>query len=533
MNDQTCFNYLKSKNKVRKKDYFFAGWIANLGVVPLLRSWALRRLPIFLRLLARRISVIFVFDTIKLPPNNGRSNVKLCFLHWPPAKVKLVTVHHVAKSIILGAQVLSSALVLALEAPEQKEIVLSIGEHYEIPLIASGKFAIGNRDIIAHKLNTKKQVLLIKGKKIGHTDLMIWPSGTGQNTKTKGLQYQIFIISKREQLKIGQLNQLLKKLNLETSLQGPPFTVRGEINNVPDYLQLIATYQRHQQDLHLQVSLTRHLQRKILGSVYAQLLNEYVEIMSCHFQGIHLNCGLYTPDKKLPEIATLLAKEWGIKFSINEYDHGRNYLARLKIIQIEANELEDINWGLSELKSTWHQWFGQNPVNYASTQAFQLAQKNNHLRILAEPEIILRPGKEVKIQVGQQFTYQIPDNNLQRGGVEWKFSGLEISLIAKKYAARTEIIFETNLTKPEGENVNQLSSSKESSTAVVDLNNPISIFDITLESSGQAQTRLPWLARLPILGKIFQSNSKAKGHTKITGVLMLSREDISATKKSL
>ncbi len=505
---------------LKKITYFFSKWIANLGVDPLFLSCALRRLPMFLRLFARRISVIFVFDTIKILPKSLIPSFLPCLClivkndkSRNPIFLWIFIIHFIHFLPISKAKVPD-------KQPNQVEnIVLSIGEHYELKLPLKANFAVGNKEIIATKILENRKILLIKGKRIGHTDILIWHGNRQANT----VQHQVFVISKREQLKISQISTQLQNMGLKTNLQGPPFLITGDLKLIEDYRHLIKINQRFKNDLLINVSLSISLKQQLLAMVYEKFLNQFLDSIECHFENIKLSCRYPTDDIPSKELLESMHEEWGIEFSPTLLAHATNYIAKLKIIQIEASSIDDINWGLSEIKQTWGEWFGPNPFNLLKQKTINLSARDVEFRVLAEPEIILRADQDIKIQVGQENSIQIPDSNAQRGGIEWKFSGLQVKLRAKKRGALLELEFETGLTRPDGDGSGQLSSSSEKSTALVAFGRPLPLFDITIESHGQDTRKLPWFHRIPILGYFFKGKSKAYGHKKITGVIVINK----------
>ncbi len=101
----------------------------------------------------------------------------------------------------------------SLAADSPKDIVLAKGEQKEIELKDLRNFSVGNPEVISYKFLPKQGKLLVKGKKVGFTDVIIW-SAKGKET------FSLYVLSKQKFLKTFQLADALKNLNLEIDIKG-------------------------------------------------------------------------------------------------------------------------------------------------------------------------------------------------------------------------------------------------------------------------------------------------------------------------
>src|SRR5690606_7567559 len=137
-------------------NYSLSGWIANLGVVPLLLFSAFLFVPAFLFLSFLLMRVIVVLDDIKV---SFRLTI-FKYLNLPfLAKVPLFV-----KGLFLFSLLATPTFALSIENPEH--LILSKGEQKEVTVGLFSKFSLGNPEVISlHSENKGK--MLVKAKSIG------------------------------------------------------------------------------------------------------------------------------------------------------------------------------------------------------------------------------------------------------------------------------------------------------------------------------------------------------------------------------
>ena len=92
-------------------------------------------------------------------------------------------------------------------------MILAKGEQKEISLEGLKNFSVGNQEVISYKWMPKLGKLLVKGKKVGFTDLVVWSKNGKEN-------FSIYVLSKQKFLKTFQLADALKNLNLAIDIKG-------------------------------------------------------------------------------------------------------------------------------------------------------------------------------------------------------------------------------------------------------------------------------------------------------------------------
>ena len=208
------------------KNYFLSGWIANLGVVPLLLFRAFLFAPILVFLLDLLFRVTLVFETIIFLPSFLS---KTRFLPTNCPIVKNLFVYPLVFMLFFSAGHAKPSI----SQNKSSLIVLSRGEQKEIRVWPYAKISLGNKQVLSHKYFPKEGRLLIKGKSIGFSDLTVW-----KGSKTKAHQFYVF--SKRRHLKIVHLLKSLEKLPVEIEHQGEIIQISGKVTTLEDYSKLSA-----------------------------------------------------------------------------------------------------------------------------------------------------------------------------------------------------------------------------------------------------------------------------------------------------
>lgn len=162
----------------------------------MLRSWALRRAPAFLSLLFLLLRVTRVLETIFSSYHHSR------FSHMNRFKY-LLSVSNIVKGFALGLFIFINGMAQATETTKPKDIILSIGQHYELHLPMLGSFSLGNTNALSHKWVPAKHRLLIRARKLGFTELVVWQKDGKKQT------WAIHVLERRRHQGLAQLMQSL------------------------------------------------------------------------------------------------------------------------------------------------------------------------------------------------------------------------------------------------------------------------------------------------------------------------------------
>lgn len=564
-------------------NYFFSGWMGNLGVEPLLRFSFLRFKPLRFTLLARLISVTFVLDAIFMllifiRKGNTFFNKITNIIHFNleylqififsvkrivPSSIffifsygtlALQLAYHchakeedIGKSELKPKTAVMSSKDRSMGSGQRKErrwstrtdlsaisaqedghnngrskiintnsnVVLAIGEHYEIKLSNLQHYSIGNSEVIGHRYLSKRQVLLIKGKRQGHCEIAIWLRGGERRIQ------QIYVLAQKEEMNWGYVQELLGGIAGVTIKEaGPILQISGELERLSDYFLLLKIYKKYSQQVYLQIKLAPMLRNEVLADIYSILLPENINKLSCWVEGIEVYCRhdqstLPGPTSsaflKERHLLTLIPFATGLQ--------QQNYLLRLKLVQLESGDSHDFSLGPSHLSSSLRELIEQGPKGVVLNSEVNLEDRKIKVKTLAGPEVILRPGHPVLLEMGASIPFESTGREYDHL-VEWHFAGLKVNLEVNSKGEELELQYKSEFTEP---NKQYVVGSKESSRLTIRLQELVELFQIGISTIGSKERSMPWLGKIPILGAIFSAESEQNSYKRIYGMAIIEK----------
>ncbi len=479
-----------------------SSWIANLGVVPLFRLAVFLFAPIALCLALRRFSVTAVLEAINISSrkNHDLSNLKLLNL----------------TICLLFVKVLPLLPSASLAASSPSDVVLAKGEQKEILVPGLKHFSIGNPEVISYKFLPRAGKILIKGKKVGFTDLLVWtPKGK--------LVFSLYVLSKQKFLKTFQLADALRNMNLTIDIKGPVMTATGILNDFGDYLYLQKIKGQFQDQVFFKISLNPKLRNHIIGQVYKKLFANGFSVVNCQADWLDILC--FYEGEGNGELLKQLATFYRISF-IQQDSHLRrkNYRLKLKLLQLEQLDGQEIHVGLDKLKSKMTDLFDFGIRKLIDDNALLFTQTHMDLSSIAEPEMVVNINTPQVIEIGSQIPYQ--NLGVQSGNViapiDWRFAGLRIKSKLTQSHGKILLDYETEFSRP----VDQaISGSKEASSALLVPDVPIKIFQIGFQTTSKGRQGIPLISQIPILKHLFESKSDQKTYKQIYGYVILEELD--------
>lgn len=471
---------------------------ANLGVVPLLRLAAFLLAPIALCLFLRRVSVTAVLDAIGISQKNSNhlSNLKLLNL-----TISLLFV----KNFLL----LPSA---AFAQVSPSDIVLARGEQKELSFPDMRNFSVGNPDVISYKWMPKTGKLLVKGKKVGFTDLVVW----GRSGKEV---ISLYVLSKQKFLKTFQLADALKNLNLSIDIKGPVMTASGTLTDFSDYLYLQKIKGQFQEQVFFKITLDNKLRNHIIGQVYKKLYANGFSSVTCQADWLDIMCFYEGQNNEV--LLKQLASFYRVSFiqQDSRLKH-QNYRLKLKLVQLERMDGREIHLGLDKLQASVRDLFENGIRSLIDNNTVLLTRSNMDLSSLAEPEMVVNLNTPQVIEIGSQIPYQ---NIATQGAtviapIDWRFAGLKIKTKITESYGKLLVDYETEFSRP----VDQaISGSKEISSVLLELGKPIKIFQIGFQTTSKSRQGIPLISEIPILKHLFESKSDQKTYKHLYGYIML------------
>lgn len=488
---------------------YLSGWILNLGVVPLLRLSAFLFFPefVFLRLLL--FCVTRVLETMSLLLNQ-----QALIGHFAFCKPKVLSLNERSvKAIVLS--LLSFSLCAASSPLKQSPISLEVGDHYELKLPNMTRFTVGQSDYLSHKEQVEKKSLLLKGLRPGKTQIMVW------DTEGQTRAYNVYVYEDSRQIQLQKLKNKLAIAGVKI-LAGPYFLeIQGEVEELKHYLYLKSFIDKNQQLIRNKLSISKELSDRVFAYIYKRFFGEFVDDISCEVRKFDFVC-TYGQNKNISsKLISTLKDKFAVEFIENKNkERMQNYNIRLKLVQMEQMDGREVNLGLSQLNTRLKDLFQTGLRSVIENNELILKENNIRLSSLAEPEAIVRSGKEVSLDIGSDIPYTT--TSIQGASeTQWKFAGLEIRVKIEKRGNALEVSYSTSFTRPsQGQTI---SGNRESSTVMLPLNIPLEVFQVSFKTIGQKKQNIPILGDIPILGKIFTSTGAQSNYKNITGVIQIEK----------
>ncbi len=475
-----------------------SSWTANLGVVPLFLLAAFLLAPIALCLALRRFSVTAVLEAINI------SQLKTYDL----SVLKLLNV----TTRVLFVKVFLLLPGAAYSQVSPSDIVLAKGEQKELSFVGLKNFSVGNPEVISYKLMPKTGKLLVKGKKVGFTDVVVW-------TKNGKETLSLYVLSKQKFLKTFQLADALKNLNLVIDIKGPVMTASGILSDFSDYLYLQKIKSQFQDQVFFKISLEAGLRNHIVGQIYKKLYANGFSSVTCQADWLDIMCFYEGNDN--PNLLKQLATFYRVSFiqQDSRLKH-KNYTLKLKLIQLERMDGLEIHMGLDKLQASVKDLFVDGIRKLIDNNSVLLQQSRMDLSSLAEPEMVVNINTPQIVEIGSQIPYQ---NIAQQGAtviapIDWRFAGLRIKTKISESYGKLLLEYETEFSRPVDK---AISGSKEISSILLEIGVPMKIFQIGFQTSDKSQKGIPFLSEIPILKHLFESKSDQKTYKQIYGYVVL------------
>ena len=510
-------------------------WIANFGVVPLFLLAAFLLAPMFFFFLNLLLLVTHVLETIRqlLFSYNGECNFlgrrlnynKFNSAQYSGFKPSFLPIFRPSvKEIVLGLP-----LILLLAASEtawaRADLIIAKGESTTLSLPLVNKFNIGNKEVIIYRFDEKKKQLIMRGNRIGHTEILVWNHG-----EPEPIKHQVFVITKIQEAKFLHLAELLGSLGVETRLHLPHLKTSGELQTMQQYIQYRKILSR-QTDVMLDgVTLSAELKKQLLAEIYRAFFNDYKDNISCEVNQSDLTCAYPTNDAPSEGLKKRLIEKYGVQFEErNEQRSTTNYSFKLRLIQLEQLDGEELRLGLEHLSTNLGDLLRLPLRTIVEKNAVMLSQQKVLMNTLAEPQGLLRAHSPAEFQIGADVPFQSVGSTGVVSQTQWQFAGLKVKLKLENMGDKVRIDYETELTRPDasggsGSQVS-ISGNKEKSSIVLSLKRPTQMFQITLRTDAKNTDQMPFLNRIPIIGELFKSKSSQNNYKSITGIIEVSEHE--------
>ena len=513
---------------VLEVNYFFSStlsrWMENLGVVPLFLFSAFLFEPIFLSLFLLLFLVTAVFETIfsllsyhNRDWENDLSLTTLLNLSYLPIDKLNVKILFILGSLYLVPMHGQSAL---KKKKKSHNILISIGEHKEIPAFNLQNFTVGNKDIISYKVSHVLRNILIKGKKLGFTELVTWD-------KNGKRIFKIYVLSKKTHLKLLRTAETFQSINLKTELRGPLILTYGTLFNFSHFRLIHRLNKKHPDSFFFKGSLSNSLQKELKNKILKALSLESEAGLKCEAKGFKFLC-LYPFDNKLSkQEIKRVSKFFNVSLIPKKRDTFHNYLIKIKLLNLEKQDGSEFGAGLEGISGSLIDLYKSDFNRLLIQQKFYFKGRNLNLTILAEPESIIQTHSPLKIKIGSEIPIQkinLPKDPFQPHKYSWKFTGLDLNITLKPHKKGFLIDYIIKFSSPSSNSTQSFSGNEESGRVKIFLNKPVKVFEIGLRSKSKENNFFPWLKEIPILGFFFENTTTVNHFKKISAVILLTKK---------
>lgn len=471
-----------------KSNYALSGWIANLGVVPLFSFAFFLFAPDFFNFFFLIVRVCVVFEAIsKSLCFLLTFNYRGIFLSRFPSVVKIFllisTFNHVSHAA-------------------KKDIFLSKGEQIELSVGKLTSFSVGNKEVLKYKYLPKKGKILVKGKSLGFSDLVVW-------SKKKEV-YHFYVTSKREQLKRMEIAQILKSTSLKTKVSGDIIYVDGEVKTVTAFLLLKNIERKNLENLILNVTISPEVRNKIISNLYKDFYNANYDYIYCKLIKTNIFCQ-YTTINRNKNLESRYSKEYLVSFynQEKEFDH-KNYKLTFKIVSTETSKNSASNSGFNSINADLSKLIEKNVLNLKAENIY-LRDNDLLIKLLARPVVTTTVNDSFQIQMGGEVPYLSNENEEQK--TLWKFAGLKLQGKLSIDRNSIKLKYKSTITKGGEKGV---SGPKGNSSIYLSFNKLNPLFTVQMTESLKGRGSVPGLNKVPILKELFSSTDSSYTSKSIT-----------------
>lgn len=475
-------------------NYFLSGWIANLGVVPLFSFAFFLSLPVF-------FSLFFLL-------------IRVCLVREPILKSFILVCNKLFKReflsfILVVVKVISTNNALGLTANLEnlsQDVFLGRGEQIEISLPNIKSFSIGNKEVIKHRHNAKSETIIIKGKSIGFSDMVVWSKANSKKV------YRFYVSSKKEQLKKMESLSALKETQLSVKVSGEIIQVEGRVQNLQDYFIVKKLQNLNSKDISFNLSLSRSLRNKIYKDIYQVFLKEGAQHISCTTTDINIYCE-YSSSNDLYSVQAFERKYNVLFRNLLKKNIGENYQLSFQFLTIEGTNTNDLSAGIDQIKSTLAQTVEKNQMILETGDIF-IQEKDIVSRLISKQTLKAIIDEPFNLRIGTEvpFKTKVKDEIIN----EWKFSGLQVKGKMKLIKNRMIMSYEAEISSPSSSGIS--GPKGKSSVSLKKLGAQV-LFTLSLDGYSSNTDGIPVFNEIPVLKNFFQTESSSFHHKVVICIL--------------
>ncbi len=393
-------------------------------------------------------------------------------------------------------------------------LVLAIGEQKQIDLPASARFSLGNPEVLQAKLmpmpNGKGGGILVKGKSQGYSDLWIFqPEG-----KSKSLEFRV--VSKKQASLMGDGERLVPQLGQDLKIEplAGGWIATGKAKKLRDWNRLQAI--ESQGKTAFQGLAELHPLERLKAESKIQRLFRQANLRHLSVRGVGNNILLEggCASKEEKQFAEELARQVFRpvrSFLEVPFEKGKTLRYRAKILEIAKSSAHELGIRWEQGVPTAIEW-GKVATrgNFAWNSTLKLLEQTGQVKVLSQPELLLNEKGVAELKVGGEIPISLVSK--ESATVQWKSYGLHLRLEvpgSSKQISRTKIGMELSSLDPTNgvDSIPGIRISKMETVVDLKYGRPVILSGLMDHRQVRSVNQLPWLAEIPILGSLFQSEN--------------------------
>ncbi len=421
----------------------------------------------------------------------------------------------------LGAALLAWPI-QASQATEIQELApwrLTPGQTRTLPLEQLERFTVSGDCLRAAPLPGAPDRILIKALRPGAADLWLWETPQ----KLVHLSVVVGPTPSRghppgEPQPWSEAAQQLREVRVQDS--GAKAVLTGTIRSESELLrvrQLVETFKTSVED---QTELAPELLDLGQTRIRTWIEQERVELELSQQAG-QLRVAGAAPDALTRDLWTqkLRALFPGVRLEI----HAPATAAPTVFFRVTLVELRKSH--SRELGLDWSSMLGR--LGQLSQPELQALEREGTARVLSRPELVVRVPGEAELFSGGEIPIELRTQRGSRPGlhVEWKPYGLMLKLKLLELAGkrvRLEIHSEVSeLDRANGgPSLPALQASRMKTQVEARMGEPLLLSGLVQARSSHLENGIPWLARIPLIGALFGTDTQNSGTSEIVAILL-------------
>jgi Flp pilus assembly secretin CpaC len=390
------------------------------------------------------------------------------------------------------------------------------------------RFSLGNPEVIQVKstqVSGGKSLLLVKGKSIGYSDLILLNSTGVQKTMA------FRVVSKRQAAlaKDGQY-LLAAPEGIQLQANGEGWLARGTVSSLDDWNAVKALEQQAKGKVQLQAKL-HPLQRAMAESRIRRLLRDAdlgaIEVKSAGNTILIYGDAANAGEKELAESLSREVFQGTLSQIRVPFERGARLRFKARILEVLKSSVRGVGF----------QWQDQVPgalqvsssavnAGIALEAALRLLEKRGQARLLSQPELLLNEKGVAELKVGGEIPIQLQTRSFS--AVQWKPYGLSLRLElpgVSRQLARARISVEISTLDPANgvEGVPAMRVSKMETEVDMDVGKAVLLSGLMENRESRNLSGLPFLGDIPIIGELFRSHDFQENRSELVILIEASR----------